>query len=139
MPSYNIIADSVCNSRDSRSRDIKAINLRDLFLNIAIAHSFGVQRYNNIFDAINHVANRYLVLLWYLNDVEQGGAGGHQPPDAYLAVADDAGLDLARSVQVVTEEIMMRMAKIQTRSCTWTAGSVTASRMKVISATPVTP
>lgn len=25
------------------------------------------------FDAINHVANRYLVLLWYLNDVEQGG------------------------------------------------------------------
>lgn len=26
------------------------------------------------FDAINHVANRYLVLLWYLNDVEQGGA-----------------------------------------------------------------
>lgn len=26
------------------------------------------------FDSINHVANRYLVLLWYLNDVEQGGA-----------------------------------------------------------------
>jgi prolyl 4-hydroxylase len=25
------------------------------------------------FDAIHHVANRYLVLLWYLNDVEQGG------------------------------------------------------------------
>jgi hypothetical protein len=25
------------------------------------------------FDAINHVANRYLVLLWYLNDVELGG------------------------------------------------------------------
>ena len=25
------------------------------------------------FDSINHVANRYLVLLWYLNDVEQGG------------------------------------------------------------------
>jgi hypothetical protein len=25
------------------------------------------------FDAVNHVANRYLVLLWYLNDVEQGG------------------------------------------------------------------
>jgi hypothetical protein len=25
------------------------------------------------FDAINHVAHRYLVLLWYLNDVEQGG------------------------------------------------------------------
>jgi 2-oxoglutarate-Fe(II)-dependent oxygenase superfamily protein len=26
------------------------------------------------FDAINHVANRYLVLLWYLNDVAEGGA-----------------------------------------------------------------
>jgi 2-oxoglutarate-Fe(II)-dependent oxygenase superfamily protein len=25
------------------------------------------------FDAIHHVAHRYLVLLWYLNDVEQGG------------------------------------------------------------------
>jgi hypothetical protein len=25
------------------------------------------------FDAINHVANRYLVLLWYLNDVEKAG------------------------------------------------------------------
>jgi hypothetical protein len=35
--------------------------------------------------------------------------------------------------------IMMRMAKIQTSSCTCTAGSVTASRMNVISATPVTP
>jgi prolyl 4-hydroxylase len=25
------------------------------------------------FDAVNHVANRYLVLLWYLNDVAEGG------------------------------------------------------------------
>ncbi|HEY0943180.1 MAG TPA: 2OG-Fe(II) oxygenase [Steroidobacter sp.] len=25
------------------------------------------------FDSINHVANRYLVLLWYLNDVDRGG------------------------------------------------------------------
>jgi hypothetical protein len=34
---------------------------------------------------------------------------------------------------------MMRIAKIQTKSCTWTAGSLTASKMKVMSATPVTP
>ena len=34
---------------------------------------------------------------------------------------------------------MMRMAKIQTSSCTWTLGSGTARRMKLISATPVTP
>jgi prolyl 4-hydroxylase len=34
----------------------------------------GVQeRFQLHFDAVNHVANRYLVLLWYLNDVEQGG------------------------------------------------------------------
>ena len=25
------------------------------------------------FDALNHVANRYLVMMWYLNDVESGG------------------------------------------------------------------
>jgi prolyl 4-hydroxylase len=25
------------------------------------------------FDAINHLANRYLVMLWYLNDVAEGG------------------------------------------------------------------
>ena len=35
--------------------------------------------------------------------------------------------------------ITMRITKIQTSSCTCTVGSVTASRMKVISATPVTP
>ena len=32
------------------------------------------ERFQLHFDAINHVANRYLVLLWYLNDVEHGGA-----------------------------------------------------------------
>ena len=35
--------------------------------------------------------------------------------------------------------IMMRIAKIQTRSFTWVVGSLTASRMKLMSATPVTP
>jgi hypothetical protein len=35
--------------------------------------------------------------------------------------------------------IMMRIAKTQTSSWTWTAGSFTASVMKAISATPVTP
>ena len=31
------------------------------------------ERFQLHFDAIHHVANRYLVLLWYLNDVAQGG------------------------------------------------------------------
>jgi prolyl 4-hydroxylase len=31
------------------------------------------ERFQLHFDAINFVANRYLVLLWYLNDVEDGG------------------------------------------------------------------
>ncbi|MET0535327.1 MAG: 2OG-Fe(II) oxygenase [Steroidobacter sp.] len=31
------------------------------------------ERFQLHFDAIHHVANRYLVMLWYLNDVEQGG------------------------------------------------------------------
>jgi 2-oxoglutarate-Fe(II)-dependent oxygenase superfamily protein len=32
------------------------------------------ERFQLHFDAINHLANRYVVLLWYLNDVERGGA-----------------------------------------------------------------
>lgn len=36
-------------------------------------YSPGGDRFQLHFDAINHVANRYLVLMWYLNDVAQGG------------------------------------------------------------------
>jgi hypothetical protein len=32
------------------------------------------ERFQLHFDAINHLANRYMVLLWYLNDVERGGS-----------------------------------------------------------------
>jgi prolyl 4-hydroxylase len=32
------------------------------------------ERFQLHFDAVNHVANRYLVVLWYLNDVTAGGA-----------------------------------------------------------------
>jgi hypothetical protein len=33
----------------------------------------GAERFQLHFDAIHHLANRYLVLLWYLNDVASGG------------------------------------------------------------------
>jgi hypothetical protein len=33
----------------------------------------GDERFQLHFDAVNHVADRYLVLLWYLNDVAAGG------------------------------------------------------------------
>lgn len=33
----------------------------------------GIEQFQLHFDAINHVANRYVVLLWYLNDVADGG------------------------------------------------------------------
>jgi prolyl 4-hydroxylase len=33
----------------------------------------GDERFQTHFDAIHHVANRYMVLLWYLNDVADGG------------------------------------------------------------------
>lgn len=33
----------------------------------------GQEAFQLHFDAVNHVANRYLVLLWYLNDVAEGG------------------------------------------------------------------
>jgi hypothetical protein len=59
---------------------------RDVGLQIAIPNSqvtsdlmmkryrSGVdERFQLHFDSIHHVANRYLVFLWYLNDVESGG------------------------------------------------------------------
>src|SRR5258708_36896156 len=36
----------------------------------------GLEKFQLHFDAGNHVANRYLVLLWYLNDVTLGGESG---------------------------------------------------------------
>lgn len=41
------------------------------------------------FDSVDHLANRYLVLLWYLNDVERGG--GTRFPDLGLEVSARAG------------------------------------------------
>jgi hypothetical protein len=52
-------------------------------------HSGGDQRFQLHFDAINHVANRYLVLLWYLNDVAAGGET--RLPALNLTVAPRAG------------------------------------------------
>ena len=52
-------------------------------------HSGGNQRFQLHFDAINHVANRYLVLLWYLNDVAAGGET--RLPGLNLTVAPRAG------------------------------------------------
>ena len=58
----------------------------DIGLTIAIPHSKmradlvlkryspdGKDRFQLHFDAIHHVANRYLVFLWYLNEVQDGG------------------------------------------------------------------
>jgi prolyl 4-hydroxylase len=47
------------------------------------------ERFQVHFDAIHHVANRYLVLLWYLNDVEEGGETRF--PQLDLAVAPRGG------------------------------------------------
>jgi prolyl 4-hydroxylase len=33
----------------------------------------GAEKFQLHFDAIHHLANRYLVLIWYLNDVDKGG------------------------------------------------------------------
>jgi hypothetical protein len=49
----------------------------------------GQESFQLHFDAINHVANRYLVLLWYLNDVAEGGETRF--PRLELAVAPKAG------------------------------------------------
>jgi hypothetical protein len=47
------------------------------------------ERFQLHFDAIHHVANRYLVLLWYLNDVAEGGETRF--PQLDLAVEARAG------------------------------------------------
>jgi prolyl 4-hydroxylase len=47
------------------------------------------ERFQLHFDAINHLAHRYLVLLWYLNDVAEGGETSF--PQLNLNVAPRAG------------------------------------------------
>ncbi|MBV6416902.1 MAG: hypothetical protein CMLOHMNK_01520 [Steroidobacteraceae bacterium] len=49
----------------------------------------GGERFQLHFDAVHHVANRYLVLLWYLNDVAEGGETRF--PQLGLAIPPRAG------------------------------------------------
>jgi hypothetical protein len=49
----------------------------------------GSERFQLHFDAIHHVAQRYLVVLWYLNDVAAGGETRF--PQLNLSVAPRAG------------------------------------------------
>ncbi|MES2682940.1 MAG: 2OG-Fe(II) oxygenase [Pseudomonadota bacterium] len=49
----------------------------------------GKERFQTHFDAVNEVSNRYLVYLWYLNDVDEGGETVF--PDIGLQVAPKAG------------------------------------------------
>jgi hypothetical protein len=47
------------------------------------------ERFQLHFDAINHLSSRYVVLLWYLNDVERGG--GTRFPKLDVEIAARAG------------------------------------------------
>lgn len=49
----------------------------------------GQEKFQLHFDAVNHVANRYLVILWYLNDVAVGGETRF--PQLDVSVAARAG------------------------------------------------
>jgi hypothetical protein len=49
----------------------------------------GGEKFQLHFDAVNHVANRYLVMLWYLNDVAEGGETRF--PQLDFAIAPRAG------------------------------------------------
>ena len=59
----------------------------DLVLKRYRPHS--AERFQLHFDAINHLSNRYVVLLWYLNDVERGG--GTRFPKLGVEIAARAG------------------------------------------------
>ena len=58
------------------------------------------ERFQVHFDAIHHFANRYLVLLWYLNDVQEGGETRF--PQLDFAVAPRVGrlLDVSSVLDV---------------------------------------
>ncbi len=45
----------------------------------------GQERFQLHFDAVNHLASRYLVLLWYLNDVAEGGETSFPQLDVRVA------------------------------------------------------
>jgi prolyl 4-hydroxylase len=75
---------------------------RDVGLSIAIPNSGVIsdlmmkryrsgqdERFQTHFDAIHHLANRYMVFLWYLNDVPSGGETRF--PQLQLAVEARAG------------------------------------------------
>ena len=49
----------------------------------------GVERFQVHFDAVNEMADRYLVFLWYLNDVARGGAT--EFPQLHMSIAPRAG------------------------------------------------
>jgi len=49
----------------------------------------GAEKFQTHFDSVNELANRYLVFLWYLNDVADGG--GTNFPQLGLRVAARAG------------------------------------------------
>lgn len=49
----------------------------------------GAEKFQTHFDSVNELANRYLVFLWYLNDVADGG--GTDFPQLGLRVAARAG------------------------------------------------
>jgi hypothetical protein len=51
--------------------------------------SGGAEKFQLHFDALNHMASRYLVLLWYLNDVQAGGETRF--PQLELSVEPRAG------------------------------------------------
>jgi len=91
--------------RDLIDRALERYN-RDVALSIPVPNSTvtsdlvmkryrrsGDERFQLHFDAINHVANRYLVLLWYLNDVADGGETSFPALD--LAIAPRVGRLLA--------------------------------------------
>jgi hypothetical protein len=54
--------------------------------------SGGAEKFQLHFDAIQHVANRYLVMLWYLNEVASGGETRF--PQLQYAVRPQAGRQL---------------------------------------------
>src|SRR3954470_11004101 len=58
---------------------------------------------------------------------------------AALAITPFCTASLIQYENALTTTITIRIAKIQTSSCTWTAGSLTATKMNEINATPVTP
>lgn len=75
LPGDDIGAHTLCNSRESGSRHVISLHFSHVFLDVTVGHDLGINGYNHVLDAIDHVAaflddhwrKGGLLVPWHLN------------------------------------------------------------------------